>query len=283
MDYEQRGGAWIHQTAEVHESVVLEPGVVIGPHSKIGRDCSIGANAVIGEHTTLGADNRVSATAVLGGDPQDASYAGETTRLEIGERNVFREGVTINRGSTKENFVTRVGNDNYFMAGSHLGHDVVVEDGCTFANGVLIAGHCHIATGANFAGSAAVVQFCTVGRLSFVGGMAGCRQDPEPFLIHDRSGPGSDPRARPTGVNKVGLRRAGVSDESIRHLMTAFRLLFGSSKVDPGAARAQLDAENALCDEVAELLEFVDRKRAGSFGRQKAVPKKAPEKDVKSS
>lgn len=266
--YSLRQGAWIHDNARIESGVVLEPGAVVGPGVHIGRDCWLGANAVIYRDTTLGRENRVYPGAVLGGDPQDLEYKGQPTRLEIGDRNVFREHVTISRGAPKGHGFTRIGNDNFFMASSHVGHDCVVADRCIFTNGVLIAGHCHIESNVNFAGGTAIVQFTTVGRFVYLGGLAGARHDLEPFLIHDCKAGDPPNRCSTVGVNEVGLRRGGVSGEAIRNLKTAFKVLFVRGVTNPDEALAEVDRRGAVCGEVEELIDFVRRKRTGRFGRQ---------------
>jgi UDP-N-acetylglucosamine acyltransferase len=263
--YRLTAGAWIHPEARIAEGVTIEPGAVIGADVQIGARCWIGAGAVIYGPTTLGEENQVFPTAVLGGPPQDLSYSGEPTRLEVGARNTFREAVTISRASTKEDQVTRIGNDCYFMAGSHVGHDCVVGDKVILANDVLIAGHCRIGNNVNMAGGVAIVQFSTVGRFAFIGGLSGTTMDCEPFLVHD------DMPARPKGINVVGLRRGQFNYASINALKEAYRVLFlGMMKdaLDLEAARAEIEKRGALCEEVAELLDFMKRSREGRFGRQ---------------
>lgn len=260
-------GSWIHSSAEIGEGVTIEPGVYVGPGVRIGPGCVIHTGAVIRRDTILGRENRIHSTAVLGDDPQDVGYGGQPTRLEIGDHNVFREGVTIHRGSVKEQGVTRIGSRNFFMATAHVGHDSVVEDQCVFANGALIAGHCRIGRAVNFGGGAAVVQFVTVGRYAFLGGLAGSRQDLEPFLRHDAVDQGT--RSRPIGVNVVGLRRAGFSEDVITRLKTAYRTLILDKGGDFGTRVKSLRESGAWCDEVQELADFLERKVAGRFGVQR--------------
>ncbi len=269
--YQNVGGAWIHPDAKIAPDVEIEPGAVIGANVEIGAGCQVGAHAVLYGSTRLGVENRIHPGTVIGGDPQDAGYDGTPTRLVIGDRNVFREGVTVNRGSTKGGGLTRVGSDNYLMATSHIGHDCVVEDRVVLANGALIAGHCHIASDVNVAGSSAIVQFSTIGRLAFLGGVCGARRDLEPFLMHDwgeRIG-----HAAPSRVNTIGLQRAGVPAENIKKLRNSFRVLYRSS-LTLEAATEELTKRGLRCDEVDELIEFMARMEAGRFGRQRDVPKK---------
>ena len=267
MDYIETNGAWVHESAELASGVRLGPGAVVGPGVRIGPDCELGAHAVLVRDVELGAKNRVYPHAVLGGDPQDTAYAGAETKLVIGDENVFREGVTVHRGSTKQDRITRIGNGNYLMAGSHLGHDVQMSDHCIIANSVMVAGHCVVNSAANLSGGAAIAQFCTVGRLAFVGGLGGCRTDLEPFLVHDRTE--RFPRVHPIAVNKVGLSRAGVADEVIRELQHVFRRLFGSQRSgDQIEAIEALEQRGVESSEVQELFAFVRRKHASNTGRQ---------------
>src|ERR1041385_8095901 len=215
--YRLVNGAWIHPSAHIGDGVTIEPGAVIGADVHLGKGNWVGTGAVIYGPSLLGDENEIHPSAVLGGAPQDLSYHGEPTRLEIGSRNVFRESVTISRASTKGEGVTRIGSNNYFMAGSHVGHDSVVGDDVVLANGVLIAGHCRLGSNVNMAGGAAIVQFTTVGRYAFLGGHAGSTTDLEPFMTHDGV------HSSPKGVNSVSLRRANFPSDVIQNLKVAFR------------------------------------------------------------
>ena len=263
------GGAWIHPEARIAGGVAIEPGAVIGADVEVGAGSWIGAGAVIYGPTVLGRENQVYPTAVLGGPPQDVGYKGEPTRLVIGDRNVFREAFTASRASTKGDGVTRIGSDCYFMAGSHVGHDCVIGNRVILANDVLIAGHCTIGDNVNMGGGVAIVQFSTVGRFAFIGGLSGTTMDCEPFILHD------DMPCRPKGINIVGLRRGQFDYKAINNLKEAYRVLFTESQKggeDLEAARAEIERRGAICEEVLELLEFMKRSREGRFGRQ-AQPK----------
>ena len=261
-------GAWIHETARLAEGVIVEPGALIGRDVEIGEETWIGAGAVVYGPTRVGRQNQIHPTAVLGGAPQEIGFSGEPTRLEIGDRNVFREAFTAHRGSTKGEGVTRIGNDNFLMGGSHVGHDVIVEDHVIAANGVLIAGHSHVQSYVNLSGGVALSQWVTVGRHAFMGGLCGARTDQEPFLCHDVKS-GNGPEASPVCVNEVGLKRAGKSPDVIKRLRTAYKVLFlREQHKNLEAARRQLDERDALCPEVEELLTFLGRKRGGRYGRQ---------------
>ena len=167
-------GAWVHAEALLPEDprdIELEPGALIGPRVELGRGTWVGSGAVIYGPTRLGEKNQIFPHAVLGGAPQDVGYAGQPTRLEIGDRNVFREGVTISRGTSKEQRVTRIGSGCLFMACSHVGHDCVLGNGVMLANNALLAGHCHLEDRCILSGGAAVHHFTTIGRLAYLGGL----------------------------------------------------------------------------------------------------------------
>jgi UDP-N-acetylglucosamine acyltransferase len=266
-------GAWVHREARLPEDprdLEIEPGALIGPGVELGRGNWIGAGAVIYGPTRIGNQNQIHPQAVIGGAPQDLGYAGEPTRLEIGDRNVFREGVTVSRASTKGGRVTRIGNDNLFMAFSHVGHDAVVEDRVVLANAVLLAGHCHVHSNVNIAGGCAIVQFVTVGRFAFICGTSGIRKDVEPFVSHDLK-VRNHGEPTPACINEVGLRRAGTAPEVIQKLRTAYKVLFlRKTPFRDFAAEAadEIARRGAACDEVNELVNFVGRKRGTRFGRQ---------------
>ncbi len=263
--YRQVGGAWIHPEARIADGVTIEPGAVIGADVEIGRECWIGSGALLYGPTVLGEENEVHPTAVLGGPPQDVGYKGEPTRLLIGHRNVFREGVTVNRASAKASRVTLVGSGGYFMSGSHIAHDCEVGDNVILANDVLIAGHCRIGSNVNLAGGVAIVQHTTVGRFAFIGGLAGTSMDCEPFILHDGM------PAQPHGINIVGLRRGRFAHKTICNLKEAYRVLFSAGRCglqDLDDARGEIERRGALCAEVDELLEFMRKSRLGRFGRQ---------------
>ncbi len=264
--YRQFQAGWIHEKARLGEGVELAPGAVVGPSVTVGDRCRIGENAVLKGPAVLGSENVVHACAVIGGAPQDLGYRDEPTELEIGDRNTFHEGVTINRGAPKGRGITTIGSGNLFMATSHVAHDCVVEDDCVFANSVLLAGHCHVQSNCTISGSSAVAQFSTLGRCSFIGGLVGVRKDAEPFLRHDRR-PDSI-SATPFSVNTVGLARRGFSDEAVAALKKAYTLLFRKERGAPLDARcALLDEQGLMTEEVRELVEFMRRKATSSSGR----------------
>ncbi len=272
--YENVGGAWIHPAARIGQDVVIDPGAVIGKDVTLGDRCWVGPCAVILGPSTIGCDNRFFPSSVVGAEPQDITYAGEPTRLEIGDRNVFREGVTVHRGTAKGAGVTRIGDDNLLMAGAHVGHDSIVDHHVILANSVLIAGHCHIGERVYMAGRVSIVQFTTVGRFAFITGLSGTTMDVEPFLSH------TGVPARPRNVNAVGLRRAGFSRDQITSLKEAYKILFTNSSKggdDLDRSRDELGKRGFLSDEVSELLEFMRRSRAGRYGRMLQGDRPGPE------
>jgi len=254
----------IDEQARIHPAARLGPGVSVGPFAvieedvEIGAGCTIRAHAVIRRYTRLGAGNSVHEGAVLGGEPQDVAFHGAPSRLEIGDGNRIREGVTIHRSSA-EGGVTRVGSGCFLMAMSHVAHDCVVEDGALLANNVALAGHVGIGAGAFLSGGVVVHQFCRVGRLAMVGGNTKVIKDCLPFVVTD----GVPARAR--GLNVVGLRRAGLGGPEVRTLKAAYRTLLRSG-LSLGAALEQLAGVDD--ERVAELLAFV-RASKRSFHRDR--------------
>jgi UDP-N-acetylglucosamine acyltransferase len=218
----------IDPRAVVSPQARLAPDVSVGPFCVIGADVEIGARTVVGPHavvngpTSLGADNRVFQFASLGDAPQDKKYRGEPTRLEIGDRNVFRESCTVNRGTTHDKGVTRIGNDNLFMAFSHVAHDCQIGNSTVFANCASLAGHVEIGDWAILGGLTAVHQFARIGAHAFLGGGSIVSRDVPPYVMV-----AGNP-AVPHGVNSEGLRRRGFSDEQIANVREAYRILYRS-------------------------------------------------------
>lgn len=222
----------IHSTALVDATAKLEPGVVVGPyaiveaHVELGSSTIIGAHAVIRSYVRMGANNKVHPHAVIGGLPQDLAFdpAAETW-VEIGDHNVFREGVTVNR-ATKLGGATRIGSDGYFMNNSHVAHDCQLGDRVIFASGVAVGGHVHVGDRVFLGGGAMVHQFCRIGSIAIVGGTSGVNRDVLPYTMV-KGAP-----ARHYRLNLVGLRRAGVEGERLKVLSAAFRRLRNREGLD---------------------------------------------------
>jgi UDP-N-acetylglucosamine acyltransferase len=252
----------IHPSAVIDPGADLGSGVEVGPFAVIGAGVAIGDRSRIGAHstiegpTTMGPENRVYPHASIGTAPQDLKYGGEPTALEIGARNQFREFCTVNRGTVGGGGVTRIGDDNLFMAGSHVGHDSQVGSHTVFANCGTLAGHVEVGDWAVIGAFSAVHQFCRVGEHAYLGGFTVVTMDALPFAISVGQ------KAVCMGLNRVGLKRRGFDDETLRRLEQAVRLL-----TRPGLNRAQalerLRAEGDDAAEVRALIDFVDSSTRG--------------------
>jgi UDP-N-acetylglucosamine acyltransferase len=214
--------AIVSPQAQLAEDVSVGPFSIVGPGVQIGPRTLIGPHAVVTGPTTIGADNRIFQFASIGDAPQDKKYQGEPTRLEIGDRNVFRESCTINRGTTHDKGVTRIGNDNLFMAFSHVAHDCVVGSNTVFANCAALGGHVEIGDWAILGGLTAVHQFARIGAHAFLGGGAIVSRDVPPYVMV-----AGNP-AVPHAVNAEGLKRRGFSEEQIKNIREAYRILYRS-------------------------------------------------------
>ena len=244
----------IDARAIVSPDAQLAPDATVGPFSVIGPQVRIGARTVIGPHavingpTTIGADNRIFQFASIGDAPQDKKYRGEPTQLVIGDRNVFRESCTINRGTTHDKGVTHIGDDNLFMAYSHVAHDCVIGNNTVFANSVALGGHVEVGDWVILGGLTAVHQFTKIGAHAFLGGGAILSRDVPPYLMV-----AGNP-AVPHGVNAEGLRRRGFSDEQVRNIREAYRVLYRSD-LKLAEALTQLAP---LAEQHPEIRTFVD-------------------------
>lgn len=216
----------IHTTAIIDPSAKIGAGVSIGAYSVIGADVEIGANTWIGPHvvisgpTRIGCDNKIFQFASVGEDPQDLKYHGEVTRLEIGDRNTIREFATIHRGTVDDSSVTSIGNDNLLMAYIHVAHDCRIGNHVIMSNNASLAGHVHVGDHVILSGFTLVHQFCSIGEHAFSGMGSAISKDVPPYLMI------SGNPAAPHGLNKVGLKRRGFSDEQIRNLINVYKILY---------------------------------------------------------
>ena len=256
----------VHPTAIVAESAVIPASCIVGPY------CTVGANVVLGErcelvshvvldgHTTLGDGCRVFSFACVGISPQDLKYAGEPTRVEIGERTTIREYVTISRGTAGGGGVTRVGSDCLVMAYVHIGHDSSVGNSCILPNGATLAGHVTVEDFVTLSANAPVHQFCRIGKYAYIGGGTTITQDVMPYSLTS-----VERNNRAYGLNKVGLQRRGFSAEELRELGTAMRLLTSGKKNTTQALEAIHDmlASGAGGEHVKYLAEFVAASERG--------------------
>ena len=266
--------------AQVHPSAVVEAGACLAADVRVGPYCVVSAGAVIGRGTVLanhvtvmgsvhiGERNRIFPNCVIGGDPQDVSYRGSDTRVEIGDDNVIREGVTINRASEKEEGVTVVGSRNFLMACCHVAHDCRIGDNVLIANGTLLGGHVRVHSRASLSGVVAVHHWATIGGWSFVAGLSRVLHDVPPFMLCEGS------PARPRCINVVALKRGGFSREAIEAVSEAYRLLY-RAKVGVEQAREILQSQAALQPPVVELLDFLVMQQQGRHGRARERRKAA--------
>ena len=255
----------VHPTAVVDPQAQLAPDVRVGPYAVvegpvvIGEGCVLHAHAVVMGHTTIGKGNQVFPGAVLGAPPQDLKYAGEPTRLVIGDGNQFREHVTVHPGTRKGGGLTTVGSHGLYMVGSHVAHDCRVGDHVVLANHVLLAGHIRVGDRAILNGAAACHHFTTIGRLAYVGGLTRITQDIHPFTIVE----GHPARVR--AANVVGMQRAGLPAASVERVREAvFAVLISERE---SAAEALTRIERELGDDPL-VLEFTSSIRAAERGRQ---------------
>lgn len=254
----------IHASAIVHPSAQLAEGVEIGPyaiieeHAIIGKGTSIGAHAVIGKWTELGENNQIYHLASVGAAPQDLKYKGEECWTRLGNGNVIREFATIHRGTVTGHAETVMGNNNLMMAYSHVAHDCVVGNGNVFANSATLAGHVTVQDNVILGGLVAIHQFTTIGSYSMLGGGTLVGLDIPPYMIATSGKRDATLR----GLNLIGLKRRGFSDESISNLKKAYKTLFMAGLKQPEAI-AKIRAEIVGCAEVDTLLAFIEASQRG--------------------
>ena len=249
----------IHPTAQIDPGAVIGRNVAVGAYSVIGAEVEIGEGTVIGPHvviegpTRIGRENRISQFASIGGAAQDKKFSGERTELVIGDRNLIREFVTINRGTGEGGGITRVGDDNWLLAYVHIAHDCQVGNRVVFSNYSALAGHVEIGDWVIVSGYAGVHQFCKVGAHAFIG--MGCLvgSDVPPFVMM-----ANEQQGRPRGINSEGLKRRGFDAPRISAIKRAYRTLYMAGLSMP-EARAQLERQAQDSDDVRQMLEFLDR------------------------
>jgi len=255
--------ATIAESAVISREAVLAPDVSVGPYAVIGPHVSIGSGTTIGPHTriegptTIGERNRIFGQSSIGTEPQDLKFKGEKTELRIGNDNVIREFVTMNRGTTGGGGVTTIGSNNFFMAYAHVAHDCHVGSGTIFANNATLAGHVEIGDFSTIGAFSAVHQFCRVGDHAFIGGGSICTQDVLPFVKTVGNRP-----AKTYGVNTIGLERKGFQKETIEALQRAYRILT-RSKLKLQDALARIESEMSFHSEIRYLVEFIRESKRG--------------------
>ena len=259
----------IHESAIVHPGAQIGRGTTIGPHAivgpqvRIGAGCRIGASVVIDGRTSLGDDCEVYPFASIGQTPQDLKFHGEDTQLTIGKRNIFREFVTVHRGTAGGGGVTQIGDHNVFMAYVHVAHDCHVGDHTIFGNMATLGGHVTVEDYVNISAGSGVHQFCRVGRHAFIGGYSVVTKDALPFARTVGSRP-----ARIYGANTVGLMRRGFTPDVVARLKRSFRYLL-QSKLNTTRAVQQIEQDQSLaCSEVQYLIDFIRSSQRGVILRR---------------
>jgi UDP-N-acetylglucosamine acyltransferase len=259
----------IHSTAVIGEGVIIQEGVVIGPHcfvdtgAVIGEGTILQANVVIGKNVRIGKRNQLFPNCVIGGQPQilglgpDAKIGG----LVIGDDNTIREQVTIHP-SMHHDALTKVGNSNLIMVGVHIGHDCVLEDKIVLSNFTQVSGHCKIGTGVWLSGVVLIHQFITIGRWCYAAGMAGINKDVPPFLIVSGHYP---PEVR--GVNKRGLKRAGLNEKQQKAIMDAYKHLYRDDKKPLLQKAKEMAKEAGLDENVRDMVDAVLKSSEHRYGR----------------
>jgi len=249
--------ASLHPDAKLDAGVWIGPGCVIGPHVTVHRNTRLESHVVIGGWTEIGSDCRFSPFAAVGGEPQDIGYTGEETRVKIGERNVFREFVTVHRATIKQDRLTRIGDDNYFMAYSHVAHDCDVGNRTIFLHGATLGGHVTVGDFATVGALSAVHQFCRLGRFSFMGGGSIITQDVLPFARVVGQRP-----PLVLGLNVIGLSRNGFTNARIAALKDMFKIFF-LSDLNTQQALERLRADFPDGEDRDEIIRFVQSSKRG--------------------
>ncbi|MEJ5165955.1 MAG: acyl-ACP--UDP-N-acetylglucosamine O-acyltransferase [Thermoanaerobaculia bacterium] len=257
----------IHSTAIISNKARISDNVEIGPYCIVGDDVEIGEGTVllsfvqIERWTKIGKNNKIYGPSHIGFAPQDLTYKGEETFLEIGDENTIREYTTIHRGTKKGGGITRIGNKNFFMAYSHIAHDCQVGNNIIFANCGTLAGHVEVEDFSTIGAFSAIHQFCKVGKYAFLGGFTVATQDVLPFCRTVGSRP-----AKNYGINVIGLRRLGFSEERIEKLKKLFRILF-QSKLLFSEAIKKAEEEMERDEDIEYFLNFIKTSKRGVIGR----------------
>ncbi|AUD79350.1 acyl-[acyl-carrier-protein]--UDP-N-acetylglucosamine O-acyltransferase [Kangiella profundi] len=247
----------IHPTAIIDPSANIAEDVEIGPYSIIGKEVSIdsgtvvGPHVVIGSYTTIGKNNRFFQFSSIGEENQDKKYAGEPTRTIIGDGNVFRECCTVHRGTVQDNSETRIGNNGWFMAYTHIAHDCVLGDNIIMSNNATLAGHVHVGDHVILSGFAKIHQFCKIGAHAFIGMDCAISKDIPPFVLVAENAP--------YGLNSEGLKRRGFSADSISELKRAYRTIYRKSLKTEEAIAEMSESSDPHVQQMIEFLQNANR------------------------
>ncbi len=261
----------IHPTAIVHEAAVLADDVSVGPYCIIGDGVRIASgtrllsNVIIEGETEIGESCTIYPFTSIGLPPQDLKYRGEPTGVRIGDNNIIREYITIHRGSVGGDGLTEIGDDNFLMAYVHIAHDCKIGSRIIMANAATLAGHVRVEDFAVIGGIVAIHQFTRVGAYAMVGGFSGVVQDIPPYTV------ASGPRVKLYGLNVVGLKRHGFSEETISELKKAYRILF-REKLTLKEAMKKVQEELPYTEEIARLIEFINANRRGICRPDRRAP-----------
>ncbi|MCK4608906.1 MAG: acyl-ACP--UDP-N-acetylglucosamine O-acyltransferase [Gammaproteobacteria bacterium] len=250
--------AIIDPSAKLGANVTIGPYTIIGANVEIGDGTQIGPHAVIKGRTKIGCNNKILQFTSIGEDPQDLSYSGEDTLLEIGDNNVIREFCTFNRGTVKGGGVTRIGNNNLLMAYVHIAHDCILANNIIFANNASLAGHVVIEDYAILSGFAEIAQFCVIGEHSFVAAMTGVPKDVLPYSYVS----GYHGKTTNYGLNLVGLRRRGFSRAVIKQLRTAYQLIFQTNRTVKEIL-PELEVMAETCDAIRPMIVMLEQSTRG--------------------
>lgn len=253
---------FIHPSAIVSPRATIHEGVSIGAYSIIEGNVSIGKNTKVGHHVVIEGDTRIGESntiypfVTIGTPPQDLTYKGEDTKVIIGNNNIIREYVTIHRATTKEQWVTTIGDENYLMAYSHVAHDCRIGNHTVLSNSATLGGHTHIGDWANLGGLVAVHQFVHIGAYTFIGGKTGVDRDVPPFMI------AAGPRAKLYGPNQKGLKRAGFSQEIIDDIKKAYKIIWRENRsLKEGINKVKETLRPSK--EIQLLIEFIENSKRG--------------------
>jgi UDP-N-acetylglucosamine acyltransferase len=249
--------AIVAASAKVGAGVRVEAYAVIGDHAELGDGCVLHSHAVVLGPSKIGRNNVFHPFCAVGGDPQDFRFRGEKTELQIGDGNTFREYVTISRGTVGGGGKTTIGDDNFFLAAAHVGHDSHVGSHTLFVNGATLAGHVTVEDYATIGFQSPVHQFCRVGRYAYIGASTVITQDVPPFsrVVTER-------KTKSYGVNTIGLERKGFSEERLKLLQRAFRLLL-RSKMNTTQALVEMRKSLGDSEDVQELIRFIEAAERG--------------------